>query len=135
MRIGSDRSRATALDVGALQGHPAEVVVAESHLCEADHVTGLRQGVRQRRRPEVLVDGDSIVCDYDGTDPQVDRAINCAMCYTYAMMAYAVKCIAAPDLPIERILQGDMGRSTYFCPKCQPPKSDAGGDARPERPA
>ena len=22
--------------------------------------------------------------------------------------------------PIERILQGDMGRSTYFCPKCQP---------------
>lgn len=22
--------------------------------------------------------------------------------------------------PIERFLQGDMGRSTYFCPKCQP---------------
>ena len=21
--------------------------------------------------------------------------------------------------PIERILQGDMGRSTYFCPECQ----------------
>lgn len=24
--------------------------------------------------------------------------------------------------PIERFLQGDMGRSTYFCPKCQPPR-------------
>ena len=22
--------------------------------------------------------------------------------------------------PIERFLQGDMGRSTYFCPRCQP---------------
>lgn len=25
--------------------------------------------------------------------------------------------------PIERILQGDMGRSTYFCPRCQPDRS------------
>jgi endonuclease-8 len=25
--------------------------------------------------------------------------------------------------PIERIMQGDMHRSTYFCPSCQPPRS------------
>lgn len=30
--------------------------------------------------------------------------------------------------PIERVLQGDMGRSTYFCPRCQPA---AGGGAAP----
>jgi endonuclease-8 len=30
---------------------------------------------------------------------------------------------------IERILQGDMGRSTYFCPKCQAPRARAGADA------
>lgn len=27
--------------------------------------------------------------------------------------------------PIERFLQGDMGRATYFCPSCQPPVSGA----------
>lgn len=30
------------------------------------------------------------------------------------------------EAPIERFLQGDMGRSTYFCPRCQaPPSGDA----------
>ncbi|MEX2642605.1 MAG: hydantoinase B/oxoprolinase family protein [Acetobacterales bacterium] len=47
----------------------------------------------------LTVDGDSIVCDYDGTDPQVDRAINCAMCYTLAMTCYGVKCCTSPNLP------------------------------------
>jgi N-methylhydantoinase B len=43
--------------------------------------------------------GDEVFADYSGSAPQVDKAINCAMCYTYAMTAYAVKCAAAPDLP------------------------------------
>ena len=47
----------------------------------------------------LVVDGDSIVADYDGTDPQVDRAINCAMCYTLAMTCYGVKCCTSPNLP------------------------------------
>lgn len=42
---------------------------------------------------------DEVFADYTGSAPQVDKAINCAMCYTYAMTAYAVKCAAAPDLP------------------------------------
>src|SRR3546814_2195877 len=39
----------------------------------------------------LTVRGDEIDIDYAGTDSQVDRAINCAMCYTYAMSVYGVK--------------------------------------------
>jgi N-methylhydantoinase B len=47
----------------------------------------------------VTIDGDEVTADYTGSSAQVDRAINCAFCYTYAMTAYAVKCAAAPHLP------------------------------------
>jgi len=47
----------------------------------------------------LTIDGDEILADFAGSAPQVDKAINCAMCYTYAMTAYAVKCAAAPTLP------------------------------------
>lgn len=47
----------------------------------------------------LTVDGDEIVVDYAGSDPQVDRAINVAMCYTYAMTMYGVKCCTSPNLP------------------------------------
>jgi N-methylhydantoinase B len=50
-------------------------------------------------RMALTVDGDTIDIDYAGTDPQVDRAINCAMCYTYAMSVYGVKVCTSPDLP------------------------------------
>ncbi len=45
------------------------------------------------------VEDDRIVADYAGTSPQVDRAINCTMTYTYAMTAYALKCALLPNLP------------------------------------
>ena len=47
----------------------------------------------------LTVDGDEVHADYAGSSAQVDRAINCAYCYTYAMTAYAVKSAAAPTLP------------------------------------
>ncbi len=47
----------------------------------------------------LTVDGDSIDIDYAGSDPQVDRAINVAMCYTYALTVYGVKCCTSPNLP------------------------------------
>jgi N-methylhydantoinase B len=47
----------------------------------------------------LTVKGDTVHADFAGSSPQVDRAINCALCYTYAMTAYAVKCAAAPNLP------------------------------------
>ena len=50
-------------------------------------------------RIDLTVDGDTIAIDYAGTSPQIDRAINCPMTYTFAMTAYALKCALLPDLP------------------------------------
>ncbi|MBP0466321.1 hydantoinase B/oxoprolinase family protein [Roseomonas sp. PWR1] len=50
-------------------------------------------------RLALTVKGDEITMDYTGTDAQVDRAINCALCYTYAMSMYGVKVCTSPNLP------------------------------------
>ena len=47
----------------------------------------------------LTIEGDRIIADYTGTDSQVDRAINCALCYTYAMTMYGVKVCTSPNLP------------------------------------
>ncbi len=47
----------------------------------------------------LTIKGDEIAMDFAGTDSQVDRAINCAMCYTYAMVMYGVKVCTSPNLP------------------------------------
>jgi N-methylhydantoinase B len=47
----------------------------------------------------LTVQGDSISVDYAGTSATQPRAINCVMAYTFAMTAYAIKCVLAPDLP------------------------------------
>ena len=48
---------------------------------------------------ELTIKGDEIVMDFAGTDAQVDRAINCALCYTNAMAMYGVKVCTSPNLP------------------------------------
>lgn len=48
---------------------------------------------------KITIDGDSVLVDYDGTSPQVDRAVNVALCYTYAQSVYGLKCVLAPDMP------------------------------------
>ncbi len=50
-------------------------------------------------RMALTVEGDGIEIDFAGTDAQVDRAINCALCYTYAMCMYGVKVCTNPSLP------------------------------------
>ncbi|KAA2212199.1 hydantoinase B/oxoprolinase family protein [Teichococcus oryzae] len=50
-------------------------------------------------RLALTIKGDSITANFSGTDPQVDRAINCALCYTYAMTMYGVKVCTSPNLP------------------------------------
>ena len=50
-------------------------------------------------RLALTIAGDTITADYTGTDPQVDRAINCALCYTFAMTMYGVKVCTSPGLP------------------------------------
>lgn len=47
----------------------------------------------------LTIAGNSISVDYNGSDPQVDRAINCALCYTYAMTMYGVKVCTSATLP------------------------------------
>jgi N-methylhydantoinase B len=47
----------------------------------------------------LTIAGDTITADFTGTDAQVDRAINCALCYTYAMVMYGVKVCTSPTLP------------------------------------
>ena len=62
----------------------------------------------------VTIDGDEVRADYTGSSPQVSKAINCAMCYTYVMTAYAVKCAAAPDLPNN---EGSVAPISAFAPE------------------
>ena len=62
----------------------------------------------------VTIDGDEVRADYTGSSPQVGKAINCAMCYTYAMTVYAVKCAAAPDLPNN---EGSVAPISAFAPE------------------
>ncbi len=47
----------------------------------------------------LTVNGDEIIADYTGSSPQQPRAINCVMAYTFAMTAYAVRCVLLPGLP------------------------------------
>lgn len=47
----------------------------------------------------VEIGGDRVLVDFTGTSPQVGRAINCPITYTFAMSAYALKCAFLPSLP------------------------------------
>lgn len=47
----------------------------------------------------LAIQGDTITVDYTGSSPTQPRAINCVFAYTFAMTAYAIKCVLAPDLP------------------------------------
>ncbi len=50
-------------------------------------------------RMKLSIAGDRIAVDYAGTDAQVQRAINCAFCYTFAMTMYGIKVCTTPELP------------------------------------
>jgi hypothetical protein len=45
------------------------------------------------------ISGDEIVADYAGSDPQVARAINVCLVYTFAYTAFAVKAALCPAVP------------------------------------
>jgi N-methylhydantoinase B len=47
----------------------------------------------------LTVAGDEIVADYAGSDPQVARAINVCLAYTFAYTAFAVKAALCPEVP------------------------------------
>ena len=62
---------------------------------ETDGLTGTPIEIRVA----VEVDGDRIRLDFDGSSGQVEKAVNCPLCYTRAMSAYAIKSALAPELP------------------------------------
>ncbi|MEE8397253.1 MAG: hydantoinase B/oxoprolinase family protein [bacterium] len=47
----------------------------------------------------MTVAGETVAADFSGTSPQVPHAINLPLCYTFAMVAYGLKCVVAPTLP------------------------------------
>ncbi len=47
----------------------------------------------------ITIAGDSLTVDFDGTSPQLDRALNSAMCYTRAYTMYGLKCLLSPEVP------------------------------------
>jgi N-methylhydantoinase B len=47
----------------------------------------------------LTVEGDRIDIDFADSSPQVERAINVAMCFTFAQTMYGVKCLLTPNLP------------------------------------
>jgi len=47
----------------------------------------------------LTVKGEEIDIDFAGSSPQVDRAINVAMCFGFAQTVYGVKCLLTPNLP------------------------------------
>jgi len=58
---------------------------------------GLERPIKLQLRLEIR--GDEVHIDFAGTDPQVPKAINVAMCYTYAYTAYGVKAALCPEVP------------------------------------
>jgi N-methylhydantoinase B len=47
----------------------------------------------------LVVEGDAIAIDYEGSSNQVAQAINVVPSYTFAYSAYALKCLLAPEIP------------------------------------
>ena len=47
----------------------------------------------------VVIDGDEITVDYEGSSGQVDRGMNVVLNYTTAYTSYALKCAISPEVP------------------------------------
>ncbi len=50
-------------------------------------------------RAKVIVKDRSLIVDYTGTSPQVDRGINVVYNYTHAYTTYPLKCAISPHIP------------------------------------
>lgn len=50
-------------------------------------------------RIAVEIHGDELTVDYAGSSPQVDKALNSALCYTVAYTMFGLKSVLAPEVP------------------------------------
>ena len=48
---------------------------------------------------KITVKGDELEVDFDGSSPQIGRALNCVMNYTYSYATYPIKCALDPFTP------------------------------------
>jgi N-methylhydantoinase B len=77
---------------------------------------------------ELTVKDDSIEIDFEGTAPQVMRAINVCMAYTIAYTSFGVKAVLAPHIPNnEGVLRPIKSGALWFDREPKPP---AAGGAR-----
>ena len=56
-------------------------------------------GGRLEIRAAVMIAGDTIEIDFDGTAPQHSGNLNCPLAVTRSACFYVVRCVTAPDLP------------------------------------
>ena len=48
---------------------------------------------------KITISGDELEIDFDGSSPQIGRALNCVMTYTYSYATYPIKCALDPHTP------------------------------------
>jgi N-methylhydantoinase B len=48
----------------------------------------------------LTVDGDRLLIDFDGTDPQVDAAVNCGYSQTTSAVLFGLRCFLDPTIPM-----------------------------------
>ncbi|MEM0908110.1 MAG: hydantoinase B/oxoprolinase family protein, partial [Pseudomonadota bacterium] len=63
---------------------------------------------------KVIIQGDTLTVDYDGTSGAIDRGINVALNYTAAYTTYGIKCAISPDIPNN---EGSFRPVTVTAPK------------------
>ncbi|MCL4182655.1 MAG: hydantoinase B/oxoprolinase family protein [Burkholderiaceae bacterium] len=73
------------------------VALPDGEYCDSLVMDGFGEPLTINTR--VVVKGDQIEVDYAGSSPQIDRAMNSVLNYTYAYTVYPLKCILDPDTP------------------------------------
>ena len=117
MMAAADYVTRRVLGLVASAGVDLDITSAQIHnLCETAMRSAIRMLPEGVYRNEIQVEAgeedlticvachiehDTIRIDYSGSSPQTfARAINCALGYTFSYSAYAVKCLLAPEVPI-----------------------------------
>ncbi|MBE0594176.1 MAG: hydantoinase B/oxoprolinase family protein, partial [Gemmatimonadales bacterium] len=87
----------------AIQGRSEEAMrraileIPDGEYSHVSYTHGYDEEIRIQLK--LIVKGDQIVVDYEGTSPEVNRGINSVLNYTFAYTAYTIKCVIAPHIP------------------------------------
>lgn len=87
----------------AIQGRSEEAMrraiseIPDGEYSHTSYTSGFDSEIRIQIK--LIVKGDQITADYEGTSPEVNRGINSVLNYTFAYTAYTIKCVIAPHIP------------------------------------